>query len=750
MTIEWVYCCSEDRKMTLKKTLMVYLASYFLLFVLVCAMLLPVTSRTTALARERVMAEKLRQAELCLDELTGQTDKFMQIASAMSVNQDVIMASISKDDVASTVNTIRVKKQLQYYGGMMDHVEACLLVLPSNRTVISREFISRDFMQAYGVCFSFNGMSAEEAWALVNTTHRSVVCIPLDRAGLIGYDINEPCLLFLSWGTFDVNNTSICTAAFVIRTQNFLSRTLDMVGEDSLILLTDESGKVLCSLGEGAEAMHSSSTGDMIDAPSGRYVTISSRSSHMGMELVLGIPETSIYQNTLQLTDFVPVYLGFGLLSVAVLCVVYAIVHYRRISHLVVLGERISDLPYEKAGSYTYLQQVMNHVSDQNKEYFFKYTQTDHAYLNSMLLNACIHGVYLADQIKALEKYIGSLTGFVMAAMQYSPQAGEEAILKAESRLREVFSQEQVISIHPKPQTALVIISTESDFTGLKERLLQELTDICRQGSVLRAGISDTLSGVEMIQEGYQQTQLMLQRLETGVISGIADTYKPDENEGSPINIATLNRLNDLVLYGKNEEVESFFDEIECMLASGSVGGEQFTEMCYSMQMVLSCLAAELAVTFDKAAEASYPSASLKRLRLRAAQLASQVRQRQQTGNEQLCRQAVETMEQMMSDPALNASMLAEKLGVSEKYVYRIVKDWSGRSFGSFLEEMRIKKAEELLLTTPMSNEQIAEAVGFASLTTFYRAFRKRHSMPPAAWRNGARGVRDSKSASED
>ena len=82
-------------------------------------------------------------------------------------------------------------------------------------------------------------------------------------------------------------------------------------------------------------------------------------------------------------------------------------------------------------------------------------------------------------------------------------------------------------------------------------------------------------------------------------------------------------------------------------------------------------------------------------------------------------------------------------MGVSEKYVYTIIKDRFGKSLGAYLEEQRIKKADELLISSALSNEQIAETVGFASLTTFYRAFRKIHGLSPAAWRSSLKAMEE-------
>ena len=100
-------------------------------------------------------------------------------------------------------------------------------------------------------------------------------------------------------------------------------------------------------------------------------------------------------------------------------------------------------------------------------------------------------------------------------------------------------------------------------------------------------------------------------------------------------------------------------------------------------------------------------------------------------------------MERMLDNPALNAAQVLQQLGCSEKYVFRICRECSGKSFGELIEEMRIMRAESLLGTTKMSNEQIAQAAGFASLTTFYRAFKRIHGVTPSVWRTGQKSRKE-------
>ena len=72
---------------------------------------------------------------------------------------------------------------------------------------------------------------------------------------------------------------------------------------------------------------------------------------------------------------------------------------------------------------------------------------------------------------------------------------------------------------------------------------------------------------------------------------------------------------------------------------------------------------------------------------------------------------------------------------VSERYLYGVVKEASGKTFGKYIESLRMKKAEQLLLTTDLTNIQIFQQCGFGSENTFYRNFLKAHGMPPAVWK---------------
>lgn len=53
----------------------------------------------------------------------------------------------------------------------------------------------------------------------------------------------------------------------------------------------------------------------------------------------------------------------------------------------------------------------------------------------------------------------------------------------------------------------------------------------------------------------------------------------------------------------------------------------------------------------------------------------------------------------------------------------------------------RLKRAKELLATTELSLDEVAERVGFSSRFTLTRSFKRYEEMTPGAWRERCQGV---------
>lgn len=77
----------------------------------------------------------------------------------------------------------------------------------------------------------------------------------------------------------------------------------------------------------------------------------------------------------------------------------------------------------------------------------------------------------------------------------------------------------------------------------------------------------------------------------------------------------------------------------------------------------------------------------------------------------------------------------AADVGISARQFANVCRQLKGQSFVQYLNEIRINRAVELLVNTPMSISAVAFEVGFEELSTFYRAFKKHKSQTPMSFR---------------
>ena len=82
---------------------------------------------------------------------------------------------------------------------------------------------------------------------------------------------------------------------------------------------------------------------------------------------------------------------------------------------------------------------------------------------------------------------------------------------------------------------------------------------------------------------------------------------------------------------------------------------------------------------------------------------------------------------------------LSEAMHISPRQISRIFSEQFGASFRRTLAEIRIHNAEKLLERTDMSNEKIANRIGYNSVAAFFTAFRKIHGMTPGEYRHMSR-----------
>lgn len=78
---------------------------------------------------------------------------------------------------------------------------------------------------------------------------------------------------------------------------------------------------------------------------------------------------------------------------------------------------------------------------------------------------------------------------------------------------------------------------------------------------------------------------------------------------------------------------------------------------------------------------------------------------------------------------------MAEKYNTSAQYISRLIKKEVGMTYQSYLNHLRITKAQELLVSTDLSITEIYEQVGYNSRNTFVKTFKSMTGVTPSDYR---------------
>lgn len=84
----------------------------------------------------------------------------------------------------------------------------------------------------------------------------------------------------------------------------------------------------------------------------------------------------------------------------------------------------------------------------------------------------------------------------------------------------------------------------------------------------------------------------------------------------------------------------------------------------------------------------------------------------------------------------LNLPELASFFNYSERQLTRILKNYTGQTFSSLIQNIRLSRAAEMLKQPDRSVTAVMEEIGYSNITHFYKIFEKKFHMTPAEYRN--------------
>ena len=100
------------------------------------------------------------------------------------------------------------------------------------------------------------------------------------------------------------------------------------------------------------------------------------------------------------------------------------------------------------------------------------------------------------------------------------------------------------------------------------------------------------------------------------------------------------------------------------------------------------------------------------------------------SSNRTIIEQTIQYIKSNLSDE-LSLATLSERVNFSPIYFHKLFKTSTGKTLHEYVEDQRIKKSINLLISTNMTLAQIAYECGFSSQSYFSYAFKKKNGLTP-------------------
>ena len=89
---------------------------------------------------------------------------------------------------------------------------------------------------------------------------------------------------------------------------------------------------------------------------------------------------------------------------------------------------------------------------------------------------------------------------------------------------------------------------------------------------------------------------------------------------------------------------------------------------------------------------------------------------------------------------------LARQLGINRTYLSTFINSHYGVPFRQWIASLRIAESKKMLRDTNLREQDIAEAIGFATVQSFIRNFTQFENMSPSAYRKSISSMAHEKS----
>lgn len=607
-----------------------------------------------------------------------------------------------------------------------------LIVFDRNDKVISKNRVYHSAEECFGTLFRLDGYTAQAALETLRAAPQGKHFLPATQVSIDG-GAWQDCIV-LTARLFGDSATVVAVYA--------------MKDIETLFNLPTYPENTCFSLfleGEMAETLSEKEAQALPGMPvwqqtidGAPYTMIGQTLESLNLRVVTGIPNDYFDSQLEPIRRLLWTYASVAVFLALVLAVVGALYAYLPLRRLIRgnLGRLAG--PREGKNEYRYLKDAIEYMDTENMTLHSSLSEMQRSMAENLFLRL-IHGlVYTAEDADMAAILLPMLAKpcLVVLITQSSEGDGPEGLLEA---VKQITQGEYIVTMTKWNQyAALVPQAVACEFRTRAERILSMRGGLPGGISV---GISAPVHDPSALRAALHQAQIALSNQEDMEIA----VYTPmgDQSENTLVDFTKMQRLYDQVLVGNIQEITEEFAAFRAKLYAPSMQaddiGHLFSLLRNVTQMAMQALGVE-DLELPSHRRVDNPIEQLDAWQAILVQLSTRSHAQYKERKENTADQMVTHLREHFSDSSLYAASLADTFGMSEKSVYRLIRQKTGRSFNEYLEALRMDYAAARLRGSDDAISSIAESSGFHSTNSFYKAFKKHFGVAPSQYREMRQG----------
>lgn len=749
--------------MKLKHIFFKYCFKYFVGFLIVLLACVPIVVASRGIIERKVLESSHLKLQEGINEIDQNISKMQLIDSIVSGSTyfNRLMHTNGSMYYGEYMNLAYARNQLSELNYIYTFSPYFFVLFQDNDFFVSSSQCSETFSTDYYSLFlSVSGQGGEELEPQTFKENLFLMSSPYMKLDSISYFYNgtsrtlsEPILYSPTHPVYSFQQSGDYRLVFVLDSDSLLRLLLTEESiQSGFARLTDADGTVLYDYGEEVSLLDSDASSSLVRGVSDSYYLLSYQAEESGLHITIGYPQSIITGEVSLLMKLIVLYVFLGLLVVLILTLFFSYHHYSSVKKLfVAVPEDKRSLAYQSHNEYDTLGRVFHEISQNMDTYKTQLTILDKQNQAIMLENLIVRGITTKEERERFEKCFPKPLDFFCVVLLKMNVLNQEdyqpALLCIVEYLKENYPND-FVNVRTGLMDELFLLSLNpsdsSNVQGIQkmfQTIVYALSD--DMGATFHIGISAIGTDIANVNACYNQARQVTQAF-IHQPKNIIEIYTIDMNavHENVVNPEFLNKLYNLLLSGEQEGIGNLFNRLVTYYQKMPMQYEaQKQQIFYSIRNVI--YSAGLHLPSEAPGEDFLPkyqvNDSIRLMANRLQQAAFQTCVLMTRGHvdkkEEVKDRVTQYMEEHYADVSLSIAHVCRQMNISEKYLQQMMKERTGETFAASLERIRISHAAEYLLSTSWSNEKIAEATGFAAVSTFYRVFNKVMGMSPGSYR---------------